>query len=119
MAQQRIQEMFNEIKQAEKKKKELTASIKDAYSNYKEYDEIKDEMDKLKARKKEIDTQVRNEYSSEFNDLDDVKTDIKDMRMVLSDLMWNELMKNNSFEVKDEYENKMVPQVVVTLRKEG
>ncbi|MBT4723212.1 hypothetical protein HN958_02555 [Candidatus Falkowbacteria bacterium] len=115
----RIQEMYNELKEAEKKKKELMASIKDAYQNYKEFDEIKEEMDKLKVRKKEIDGAVRNEYASEYNDLDDVKTDIKDTKMVLSDLMWNEIMKNKTVEVVDQYDQKYVPEVTVTLRKDG
>jgi len=111
--------MYNDLKAAEKKKKGLMTSIKDAHKNYKEFDDIKDEMDKLKVRKKEIDSAVRNEYSSEYNDLDDVKTDIKDTKMMLSDLMWNEIMKNNTVEVVDQYDQKYVPEVNVTLRKDG
>lgn len=117
MSQSKIQEMYNELKQAEKKKKELNQVIKEAYENYKELEKIKDEMNKLKAQKKQIEEGVRAEYSSEFNDLDDVKTDIKDMKMVLSDLMWNEIMKNNSVEITDEHDNVYVPQVMVSLQK--
>ena len=115
----KIQEMYNEIKEAQKKKKELQTAIKDAFENYKEYQEIKEQMEKLKVRRKEIENQVRQQYASEFNDLDDVKTDIKDTKMVLSDMMWNMLMKNEKIEVVDEYNTKYVPQVVVSLRKEG
>jgi hypothetical protein len=115
----RIQEMYNDLKQSEKKKKDIMATIKDAFKNYKEFDEIKEEMEKLKVRKKEIEGSVRAEYASEYNDLDDLKTDIKDTKMVLSDLMWNEIMKNHKVEVVDEYDQRYVPEVVVSLRKDG
>jgi len=114
----RIQEMHNEIQTALKKKKDLMQMIKDAYNQRKEYLDLIEEMNKLRGRKKEIENSLRQEYSSEFNDLESVKLDIKDMKTVLSDLMWNELMKNNSIEVVDEYENHYVPQVMVTLKKE-
>jgi len=116
--QNRIQEMHKEIQVALKKKKDLMQVIKDAFQQRKEYLDLMDEINKLRARKKEIENGLRQEYASEFNDLEDVKLDIKDMKTVMSDLMWNELLKNNSVEVVDEYENKYVPQVMVTLKKE-
>jgi len=114
----RAQELYNEIKEATRKKKDLNRVIQDAYKNNKEFQDLKDELDKLKARKKELETSTRQEYSSEFNDLDDLKIDIKDMRIVLSDLLWNEIMKNHPIEVVDEYKNKYVPNILVTLKKE-
>ncbi len=116
--QKRIQEMHNEIQVALKKKKDLMQAIKDAYNQRKEYLDLLEEANKIRARKKEIENSLRQEYASEFNDLEDVKLDVKEMRTVLSDLMWNELMKNNSIEVVDEYENHYVPQVMVTLKKD-
>ncbi|KKR05145.1 MAG: hypothetical protein UT32_C0023G0014 [Parcubacteria group bacterium GW2011_GWC2_39_14] len=114
----RINEMHKEIQVALKKRKDLAQVIKDAFLGRKEYQDLTEELNKLRARRKEIETGLRQEYSSEFNDLDDVKLDIKDMKTVLSDLMWNELLKNNSIEVVDEYENHYVPQVMVTLHKD-
>lgn len=117
-AQIRINEMHKEIQVALKRRKDLAQIIKDAFLERKEYQSLTDELNKLRARKKEIETSLRQEYSSEFNDLDTIKLDIKDMKIVLSDLMWNELLKNNTIEVVDEYENHYVPQVMVTLRKD-
>ena len=118
-AQDQIKTLYQEIVDAQKKKKEITAVIKEAFNNSKAYHDLVDELNVLRARKKEIENALRHDYASEFNDLDDLKMDIKDSRMVLSDLMWNELMKNNKVEVIDEYKNRYVPQVVVTLKKEG
>ncbi|KKQ79477.1 MAG: hypothetical protein UT02_C0035G0009, partial [Parcubacteria group bacterium GW2011_GWC2_38_7] len=109
----RINEMHKEIQVALKKRKDLSQVIKDAFLGRKEYQDLMEDLEKLRARKKEIETGLRQEYASEFNDLDSVKLDVKDMKMVLSDLMWNELLKNNSIEVVDEYENHYVPEVVV------
>jgi len=115
--QNKIKELHNEILIAEKKKKELNTVIKEAYSKSKEYEELMDQMKTLRARRKQIEVGIRQEYSSEFNQLDDIKNDIKDSKMVLSDLIWNELMKNNSVEVVDENDHKFVPSVVVSLKK--
>ena len=114
-----VQGIYNDIREKEGKKKELSQSIKDAYQNYTEYQEILDKMDTLKARKKEVEMAVRQEYSSEFNDLEDLKLDIKDTKQVLSDMLWNKLIKNESIEIRDEHETKYVPNVMVTLKKEG
>ena len=118
-AQDKIKKLYQEIKQSEKEKKELNATIKEAFEGLKQYQDLMDEMNILKAKKKQIEVGVRDEYSSEFNQLEDLKMDVKDSKQVLSDLMWNELMKNNKVEVEDEYDNKYVPQVSVTLKKLG
>jgi hypothetical protein len=115
----RIQQMHQEIIDAGKKKKELNAVLKEAYEKSKAYHDLNEEMEQLRAKKKQLETAIRQEYASEYNDLEDIKTDIKDTKMVLSDMMWNELMKNNKVEVLDQYENKFVPQVLVTLKKAG
>ncbi|MBU1132571.1 hypothetical protein KKC32_05005 [Patescibacteria group bacterium] len=114
----RIKEMHKEILEAQKKKKDLSQVIKDGFAQYTEYKDITEEMNKLRERRKQIELQVRQEYSSEYTQLEDISTDIKDSKTVLSDLIWNELMKNNTVEVTDEWENKYVPQVTVILKKE-
>mgnify|MGYP007123670563 CR=1 FL=1 len=117
-AQKRIEELHKEIKEAQHKKKELSRVIKEGLESTKEYLDIMDEMKQFKAKKKQIEISVRAEYSAEFNELDDVKTDIKDTKQVLSDLMWNELMKNNKVEVMEE-DVRYVPEVKVTLKKDS
>lgn len=117
-AQQKIRELHQEILTAQKKKKDLGKVIRDAQGNYKEYADIAEQIKKLRERKKQLDAQIRNEYSGEFSDIESVKIDIKDSRMVLSDLIWNELAKNHSVEIVDEDNNRYVPQVIVTLKRE-
>lgn len=115
--QARIKELYLEIQEAKKKQKELSAVIKDAFSQTKEYQDLTDEMNRLRARKKQVEQTIRGEYSAEFNDLEDVRADIRDTKTVLSDLMWNELVKNNKVEVVDEHDNRFVPHVTVILKK--
>ncbi|HMB26172.1 MAG TPA: hypothetical protein VKP03_02020 [Patescibacteria group bacterium] len=118
-AQSKIKNLYQEISENKKKKKEINSVIKEAYEKNKEYQDLSEELSRLRARKKEIELTVRSEYGSEFEQLDDLKTDIRDSEQVLSDLMWNELLKNNKVEVIDEYENKFLPEVSVKLRKAG
>jgi seryl-tRNA synthetase len=117
-ASSRIRELHAEILESQQKRKELNKVIKEGYEQSKEYHDLVDEMNKLRARKKVIEAAIRNQYSSEFNKSEDLKLDIKDTKMVLSDLLWNELVKNKSVEVQDAENNKYVPQIVVTLKKE-
>jgi len=118
MSLQRIKELHQEILEKQKKKKDLAQTIKDAFGNYKEYKEMEEESKKLKERRKQIEAQVRQQYSSEFNDLEEINADIKDTKMVLSDLIWNEVMQNNSVEVVDEWDHHYVPQIVASLKKD-
>ncbi len=118
MSLQRIKELHQEILEKQKKKKDLGQTIKDAFGNYKEFKDLEEEMKKLRERRKQIEAQVRTQYSSEFNDLDEVNQDIKDTKMVLSDLIWNEVMKNNTVEVVDEWDHHYVPQIVASLKKD-
>ena len=116
--QTRINELHRDIQGALQKKKDLTTMIKDAYLQTKEYQDILEEVAKQKARQKEVELAIREQYSSEYNQLEDIKLDVKDMKMVLSDLMWNELLKSHTVEVVDQYENRYIPNVVVTLKKD-
>ena len=110
--------MHQEIIEKTKKKKDLSQVIKDAFENIKEYKDLIDDLNKLRERKKQLELQVRQQYASEYNDMEDVSQDIKDTKMVLSDLIWNEVMKNTTVEVTDEYDNKYVPKIVASLQKE-
>jgi predicted nucleic acid-binding Zn-ribbon protein len=117
-AQTQIKTLHTEILTAQKNKKEIMAVLKDAFSTRKEYSDLVDQMSQLRARKKEIENIVRAEYSHEYNEMEDIREDIKDSKMVLSDLIWNELIKNNSVEVIDEANNHYVPNIVATLKKD-
>ncbi|MEK7511432.1 MAG: hypothetical protein AAB575_00215 [Patescibacteria group bacterium] len=117
-AQTQIKTLHTEILTAQKNKKEIMAVLKDAFSARKEYHDLTDQINQLKARRKEIENIVRAEYSHEYNEMEDIREDIKDSKMVLSDLIWNELIKNNSVEVIDEANNHYVPNIVVTLKKD-
>ena len=114
----KIKELHQEILSAQDERKELNKVLREGLAQSKEYQDIVDELNRLRARKKTIEAAVRNQYSSEFNKSEDLKLDIKDTKMVLSDLLLNELLKNNSVEVQDAENNKYVPQIVVTLKKE-
>ena len=118
MSLQRIKELHQEISQKQKRKKDLGQTIKDAFGNYKEFKDIEEQMKGLRERRKQIEALVRQQYSSEFNDLDELSSDIKDTKMVLSDLIWNEVMKNNTVEIVDEWDNHYVPQIVASLKKD-
>ena len=77
-AQTQIKSLHAEIMASQKKKKEIMAVLKDAFASRKEYHDLIDQINQLKARKKEIENVVRGEYSHEYNELDDIKMDIKD-----------------------------------------
>ena len=79
-AQNKIKSLYQEIKENEKKKKAINAVVKEAFEKTKEYQDLMEEMKTLRARKKEVEIAIRSEYTTEFNELDDLKIDIKDTR---------------------------------------
>lgn len=105
----KVQEVFDRIQKSKKEQKEIKAMYKDALVNSKSYQDVLEELKALKEKKKKIEDGIRDDFSSEFNKLDVLKTDIENDSMLLSDAAITKLMKGENVEVTDEKENKYEP----------
>lgn len=112
-----IQEIFIRISDTKKKQKDLRSVYKDALDTSLEYKEIKDKLETLRKKKKQIEGSVKQQFSSELTKLDDYAIDLASDGELLSDAALTKLMKGETVEVTDEYDNKYEPLFSVKFKK--
>ncbi len=114
-----IQSVFNRIKETKRKAKEIKRMYKDALESSFEYREVLEKLENIKARKKQLETQIKEESAGEFAKLDAYKMHIKTDNELLSDLAMNTLMAGETVTVKDENEEAYEPIFSVRFKKAG
>ncbi len=114
---QQIQEIFSRIQAAKKKQKDLRTAYKDALETSMEYQETVEKLKTLREKKKQIETTVKQQFANELTQLDDLTIDIASDMEMLTDVAMTQLMKGETVEVKDEYENTYEPVFKVTFKK--
>ena len=114
---QDIQEIFNRIQEVKKKSKDIRSAYKDALATAGEYKEIEEKIKTLRERKKQIETSIKNDFSGEFTKLEDYKIDLESDNVMLSDAALSKLMKGETVQVVDEYNNNYEPQFSVKFKK--
>lgn len=112
-----LQEVFNRIRETKSKQKEIRQMYKDELAASHEYQEILDKLETLKARKKQIETELKNDNTNNFKQLDAYKMHVKTDMEVLSDLALNKLMAGETVEVKDQDDQKYEPLFSVRFKK--
>jgi hypothetical protein len=112
-----IQEVFNRIKETKRKAKEVKQMYEDELETSAEYRDIVEKLEVLKARKKQIEQQIKDSQSGEFKKLDAYKMHVKNDTELLSDLVLNDLIKGQTVAVKDEQEQEYEPVFSVRFKK--
>ena len=60
-------------------------------------------------RKKTLEENIKEEFSSEFDKLDTLKVDLENDKQLLADISINKVAKGEKIEVEDEHEVKKTP----------
>lgn len=115
----RLQEVFNRIQKSKQEQKEIKAMYRDALASSHRYQELLEELKGLKEKKKKMEEAIQDDFRSEFNKLETLKTDIENDVLLMSDLAINKLMKGETVEIQDEKENKYEPIFSVRFKKAG
>ncbi len=114
---QNIQEIFNRIQVVKKKQKDIKSSYREVLKQNGEYQEIEEKIKTLRASRKQIEAAIRTDFSADFTKLDDFKIDLASDNELLADAALSTLMKGETVEVKDEYENTYQPVFAVRFKK--
>ena len=114
---QDLQQIFNHIQEIKKKQKDIKTAYRDALSASEEYKNLTEKSKELRARKKQIETSIKGDFSSEFQKLDDYKIDLESDFTMLSDAAMSKLMKGETVQVTDEYNNNYEPLFTVKFKK--
>lgn len=112
-----VQEVFSELKTCAKEQKEIRQEYKDTLLQESEYEEIKEKIEKLKERKKELENIVQGQMGNRWNKLDDLKRKTAELKQMQSDVAMSSLMDGKTVEVKDEFDNIYEPRFNVTFKK--
>ena len=112
-----LQEVWLRMQKTKKKQKEIRAAYKEALANSADYGKIVEDLKTLREKKKKIEMDTRQDFSSEFRDLEAMKADAETDQEMLSDLALNTLVKGETVQVTDEFENKYEPVFVVKFRR--
>ena len=82
-----------------------------------EYQSVVEKLDNLKIRKKQIETEIKNDQIADFQKLDAYKMNVKNDMEMLSDLALNKLVSGETVEVVDEAGDKYEPLFTVKFKK--
>ena len=114
---QNIQEIFNRIQVNKKKQKDIRTAYKDALASSLEYQELTEKLKTMREKKKQIEQTTKEQFSSEFIKLDDLKIDIESDQEMLNDIALSKVMKGESIAITDEYDNEYEPLFSVKFKK--
>lgn len=114
---QDLQAIFLRIQQKKKKKKDLTKAYKDALLTSQEYVEVKEELDRLREKKKGIEASIKSMFANELIEIDDLKLDIKSDEELMSDIAITQITQGTPIEIKDEHEQEYEPVINVKFKK--
>jgi len=114
---QDIQEIFNRMQEIKKQQKDIRSAYKESLESSLEYKDINDKIKTLRERKKQIENTTKESFSSEFTKLDDFKIDLESDNVLLSDIALNKLVKGETVQVVDEYNNSYEPLFTVKFKK--
>ncbi|MFA6410460.1 MAG: hypothetical protein WCW26_02690 [Candidatus Buchananbacteria bacterium] len=109
----KLQEVFNKVQDTKRKQRELKRSYRDSLEGSEQYQNIIDQINILKEKKKAIEET----FKKEFPQLERLKNDIESDNEILSDLTINCMIKGEPVEIMDEYNNQYQPILNVRFKK--
>ncbi len=112
-----LKEVFSRIKDTKQKQKEIRRMYKDALAQNMEYGKLIEQLDQMKARKKEIENDIKHEMEADIQKLDAYRMHIKTDQEMMSDLAINQLMSGETVELVDENDQKYEPVFSVRFKK--
>jgi len=114
---QNINEIFNRINEIKKEQKKIRDMYKDALSHSAEYQDALAEWNKIKENKKQIETNIKTDFSGEIDRMDRLKQEMTDSQQMLCDIAITQYSQGQSIEIKDDYNNTYEPVFSVKFKK--
>lgn len=114
---QDLQQVFARLQEAKKRQREIRSMYKDALDGTPGYKELVEDLKLKRDKKKEVETAIKEQFSKEMIELDDLKVDIESDNQLLSDIALTQFVKGETVEVTDEYENQYEPIFKVSFKK--
>jgi hypothetical protein len=114
---QNLQDVFMRLQATKQQQKEIRTQYKDALDASQEYKEIVEKIQGYKLRKKQIEDEAKAELGSAYEKLEVLKRDMDLDKEMLTDIAITILMKGETVEVKDNFDNVYEPIFKVSFKK--
>jgi hypothetical protein len=114
-----MQEVFDKIQEYKKEAKEIGREYRDALAQSVGYEDTKEEIKKLREKKKSFESVVQAEMGSRFEELEVAKSQIESLGQMLTDIAMTTLMKGESINLKDKNDVEYEPSYKITFKKIG
>jgi len=111
---QELPSVFKRIQDKKKEQRELKAMYRDALSSSGEYQELVEEFNASKLKKKKLEETIKTGFKEEFDKLEGIKLNIAGDNQLLSDLALSQLTSGEEIKIIDE--NKVEYEPVFTVR---
>jgi hypothetical protein len=97
-----VQEIFDRLQEKRKTVNVVRSKFKEELSASVEYGRIKEEMDRLRAKKKQYELSTKQQAGANFARIDELALAIRQDAQLLSDIALTAVMKGEPIAVKDE-----------------
>jgi hypothetical protein len=113
---QSLEEIYHRLKQKRAERKDLKTSFQDELKNNARYQEILEEMLKLRLEKKSLENEILSREIDKQK-LEEITLDIKTDTELLTDVVLNKFLASEPVEVVDEINIRWVPAFTVKFKK--
>lgn len=114
-----LNEIHARMRATREEKKKVSEVFRDVFQQSKPYQEVLEQLKALKAKKAQLENEIRSGMRHEMEELDRLKIDLQSDAILLSDAAMTKLMKGETVEVKDENDTRYEPVFKVTFKKAG
>ncbi|KAA0206148.1 hypothetical protein EDM68_03305 [Candidatus Uhrbacteria bacterium] len=114
-----LNEIHSRMKATREQKKKVSEVFRDVFDQSKPYQDVLEKLKELKAKKAQLENEIRSGMKHEMEQLDRLKIDLQSDAILLSDAAMSKLMKGETVEIKDENDVKYEPVFKVTFKKAG
>lgn len=112
-----MQEVFDQIQELKKTRKEIGREYRDALSQTGGYEDLKEELKVLREKKKTLETGVQAELGARYEQFEKTKLEIESLEQMLTDIAMTTLMSGENINLKDKNDVEYEPSYKITFKK--
>lgn len=114
---QDLKEVYDRMRLSRNEKKVVNEVIRDVFAQSKSYQEVLDKMKEIKAKKLQLEHEIRGQFVKEIEKLEKISESLSADAELLSDLALSKLMKGETVEITDENDVTYQPVFKVSFKK--
>lgn len=112
-----MQEVFDQIQDHKQTRKEIGREYRDTLSQSNGYMDLKEEIKKLREKKKSMETGIQAEMGLRYEELEKAKIKIEELEEMLTDIAMTTLMNGENINIKDKNNVEYEPSYKITFKK--